>query len=278
MRNYYEAMSRVEGESELAKFVNGVLENLDMLRLMSGPKTFRELEDAERSMRYMSLFYYSTLWDKWLVGIVERIEEWHGLIGRYLSEYNGSWRYYAICNRLDCIRQYGGDDEDYDQDGNIIKEVSDEKLGDYSIFTDLLHDDWRDIVQNTKPEDLQLMFTALIQRAGVSITDAIKQVTGQKINLYKQDENGNMVVMSREEEQLIQQQRGYDAAYSCMVLYALARTIREMIDMMEKMEYDQNNYDDLNYIMGMCNRLLNMETDAFIGDEDIKRMENLIKE
>ena len=46
MRNYYEAMSRVEGESEMAKFVTGVLENLDMLRLMSGPITFRELEDA----------------------------------------------------------------------------------------------------------------------------------------------------------------------------------------------------------------------------------------
>lgn len=277
MRKYYEAMSRVEGKSNLAEFVNGVLEKLDMLRLASGPKTFRDLKYGETSRDDVVLFYISTLWDKWLVDMVARLEEWEQLLQKYLVYYGGSWREFAHCNRLNCIKAFDGDEDDYDQEGNIIKDVSDEKLGAYSIISELVHDDQTDIVQNTMPDDLHEMFIALVQRENISIKDAIKKITGHNIPIYRKDENGNMVVMSSEEEQLMKEQRGYDAAYSCMVLYAVARTIREMLDMIEKMEYDQNNFDDLNYIWGLSKRLLNMETDAFIGDEDLKRLEELIK-
>ncbi len=172
----YEFPKKIDDDSVLAKNLNKVLHGLFLFRLVASPSTFEHYQKMKKE-GVADMFYLSCLFVKWATECVERVKSWQSVTSDYLSEYNGSWRYYAASKRLESIREYGGDDDDYDGEGNVIEAgISDEKLSRYSVVGDLYFDDCRDAVQETKCDDLAWLKAALILKSEFDPVDEMKEL------------------------------------------------------------------------------------------------------
>jgi hypothetical protein len=159
---------------------------------MSLPRTFSDAT-GELAAFKMQSYYETVLWEKWLHGVFDRLEEWTNIINEYFDEYSGSWEYYALSKRLDCLNKYGSDDEeDYGPDGSIKTHgITHEQLKYYTVFSDLYHD-CVDIVQDTKPEDLYSLICTLKANSQISIIDILQQASGKQIESCVLDESKNL--------------------------------------------------------------------------------------
>ena len=189
MKEYIEP---IESDLPLAKAFNRIILKLSLLRTMSLPRTFGDATGEWAAFKMQS-YYETVLWEKWLHGVFERLEEWANIINEYFDEYSGSWEYYALCKRLDYINQFGSDeDEDYNPDGSIkTHNITREQLKYHTVFSDLYHD-CVDIVQDTKPADLYSMISTLKANSQISIIDIMEKVSGKKVESYVLDESENL--------------------------------------------------------------------------------------
>lgn len=108
---FYELLSRIDDDSLLANFFNKVLGNLDMARIISAPRTFRHKDD-ENSRYCIDLFYDTCLWEMYLHQFIYKLRGWIKTLDEYLTEFGGSWKYYASSKRIESVNEYGGDDDD----------------------------------------------------------------------------------------------------------------------------------------------------------------------
>ena len=106
-----EWMEPIDSELPLAKAFNRIISDLELLRIMTNPRIFSDSTDKEAPFR-MHNYYLTVLWERWLHGVFNRLVEWANTISSYFDEYNGSWEYYALSQRLEFIKEYGSDDED----------------------------------------------------------------------------------------------------------------------------------------------------------------------
>ena len=177
---------------QLAKAFNRIISKISLLRIMSLPQTFGDAM-GEFAAFNMQTYYETVLWEKWLHGVFKRMEEWTNIINEYFDEYAGSWEYYALSKRFDFINEYGSDDEeDYNPDGTVKTHgVTREQLKYHTVFSDL-YSDFVDIVQDTKPEDLYSLISALKANSQMSIIDILEEVLGKKVESYILDESKSL--------------------------------------------------------------------------------------
>ena len=105
---FYELLSRIDDDSLLANFFNKVLGNLDMERIISAPRTYRHKDD-ENSRYCIDLFYDTCLWEMYLHQFIYKLNGWIKTLDEYLTEFSGSWKYYASSKRIESVNEYGGD-------------------------------------------------------------------------------------------------------------------------------------------------------------------------
>ena len=118
-----EWMEPIDSELPLAKAFNRIISDLELLRIMTNPRIFSDSTDKEAPFR-MHNYYLTVLWERWLHGVFNRLVEWANTISSYFDEYNGSWEYYALSQRLEFIKEYGSDDEDdYNPDDTIKTKI-----------------------------------------------------------------------------------------------------------------------------------------------------------
>lgn len=278
MKKYYKFMSRVDNTCKLASFLNNVLEELDIVRIISGPKTFDYVKTHENIQKEVWMFYESCLWERWLTEIVPKLTDWVNCIDTYFNEYLGSWKFFAAADRINCIREFGGEPEDYDADGNIIAEgISDEELAHYSVLSRLVQDDWMDIVQDTSPDDLDGMYSVLVRKEKKSVNEVLKEATGRDIPVYIQNEKGEMVIPGFAEKQMMKASRQYVAASRSVVLYAIARTIRNMVVKMKSLSSTEDNRKELEAVRSMSKDVLDLKLDSFMGEKDKAHLEKLLR-
>lgn len=278
MTTRYERMGRAEGDSKLAAFINEGMKTFDIIRLMTMPNeigsvTYMDVKEMEKA----SLFYQTCAWDQWLTRITDKLEYWIEKIDTYMTEFEGKWKYFAVTDRLEVIKEYGGEDDDYDCEGKIITVVSDEKLEPYSILSYLYQDDRTDIVLQTEPKHLEGMISVMIKYEQNSITKNFKKIFGQELSMYKQDENGNMVRMSAEEIAMFDVERQYDAAERAFILHIIARAIQDCISKIKVLKYNEDNVEELSVIRSMAQDLLDMNLKRFIQNNDNELLENMMK-
>nr|DAU03325.1 MAG TPA: hypothetical protein [Caudoviricetes sp.] len=257
---FYDLFSHIEDNSNLANLFNKVLHELETVRIMSAPSTF-EIEKKGENCAY--LFYESCLWEMYMHGVIDKLNRWKDILNEYESEFGSSWQYYASAKRLESIKEYGGKGEDYDSEGNIrTVNLSDEDLKYYTVIRDLVQDDWRDIVQETKPEHLDGLCSALQTNARISVTDIFKQAFGTEIPTYKEDESGNMIPMTFSDKTLSKAADEVQAEnLSTMMLY-VCHCLQFIIGKIRALDRYKNNKDELLSIHKDVECLLNTD---FIG-------------
>ena len=186
-----EFLEPIESDLPLAKAFTRVISKILLLRTMSLPRTFADATGESAAFKMQS-YYETVLWEKWLHGVFNRLKEWANIINEYVDEYSGSWEYYALSKRLDAINEYGSDDEDYNPDGTIkMHGIAHEQLKYYTVFSNLYYD-CVDIVQDTKPEDLYSLISALKANSQMSIIDILEEASGKKVESYILDESKSL--------------------------------------------------------------------------------------
>lgn len=193
MMKEYSLFSHIKDDSNLARLFNTVLDKLNIFRIASAPVTFEKKGKSEKDFE---LFYDTCLWEMYLHKVVSKLNYWISILDKYESEFDSSWEYYASAERIESIKEYGGEAEDYDDKGNIrVQNLTRGDLRFYTVVNDLVQDDWMDIVQETTPEHLEGMVFGLKANAKISFTEIFKKATNQELPMYKQDKDGNMVKM-----------------------------------------------------------------------------------
>ena len=222
--NYMEKMiQHIEGEQPLAIAFNKVISKITTLWIMTRPRIFDDLKGEDAAFKMMS-YYQIILWEKWLHGVVQRLQEWTTTIDEYFDEFNGSWEYYALAKRLEYIDEFGtDDDEDYNPDGSIkTTDITHEQLKYHTVFSDLYHD-CVDIVQDTKPTDLCPLINAIEANSRVSIIDILQKASGKEITAYTMGDDGNLRPVTFADRELHKVSEMVEAHDYGQIIYLIAQ-------------------------------------------------------
>lgn len=257
----YEFFQKINGNSPLSKRLDNIMDKMNLMRIVSAPVTF----ESQKHVEGERIFYLCCLFEMWTHAVVGRLQEWVVKIGQYLDEYQGSWKYYAICQYRDMVKDGWGSEHDYDEEGNIVERtLSDEELVHHSIIGDLFYDDWRDIVQETKPSDLTWIRSSLQIKAENDVADVFKSVTGKDIPMYKEvyDEDGEVVDMepySIEERELRKVSEMVEADDDGMFIRILCDHISRICKILESLDRKQDNKETLAEIRDIAIGMLELK-------------------
>ena len=239
-----ELIEPIQSDTPLAKAFNRVMAKIQLLRIMSIPRVFRDSKDEMAEFR-MQNYYETVLWEKWLHGVLGRLEEWSKTIGAYFDEFNGSWEYYALSKRLDFIREFGSDvEEDYNSDGSIkTQSITREQLKYHTLFSDLYHDSV-DIVQDTKPSDLYSLMSALNANSCMSIIDVLQQLSCKGIRSYIVDKNGNIRLATEDDRTQMRISELAEAIDLGQLVFAVAQLMETLTSEIESIYKSDRAFED----------------------------------
>jgi hypothetical protein len=193
MKNYG-FFEPVDDTTRLGKLSNTAFRKMNMMRGFSAPQVF--VREGDELYKYQPdttfLFYRFCLTELYFHAVVKELHEWKAKAEEYAGEFSCSWKYYAAAKRLDRIRDYGGDEEDYNPDGSI-RAADDKELANYSIVSDLIHEGWKDVFIQTTPNDLMFIAVATYTESGIDAAEAFQKITGgEKLKTYR-IENDQMI-------------------------------------------------------------------------------------
>ncbi|MBR4646221.1 MAG: hypothetical protein IKO75_03830 [Bacteroidales bacterium] len=260
-----ELIEPIESDTPLAKAFNRVMAKIQLLRIMSIPRVFRDSKDEMAAFR-MQNYYETVLWEKWLHGVLGRLEEWSKTINAYFDEFNGSWKYYALSKRLDFIREFGSDvEEDYNSDGSIkTQSITREQLKYHTLFSDLYHDSV-DIVQDTEPSDLYSLMSALNANSCMSIIDVLQQLSCKGIRSYIVDKNGNIRLATEDDRTQMRISELAEAIDLGQLVFAVAQLMETLTSEIESIYKSdrafEDNHDILNDMLCDTTAILQLKLD-----------------
>ena len=239
-----ELMRPIDSDLPLAKAFNKIISKVQTLRIITMPRTFEDVKGKDAAFR-MTNYYQTVLWEKWLHGVVERLQEWVDIIDEYFDEFEGSWKYYALSKRIKSIKEYGSDDEeDFNIDGSIkTTGISREQLHYYTVFQDLYHD-CVDIVQDSHPEDLLPLIEAIDIKSRISITDILSKMSGKTVPSYFVGDDGVLHEATFAEKELRKATGMVEAHDFGHLVYAVAILMEQLTKEIEAIAKSDGVYDD----------------------------------
>ena len=260
-----ELIEPIQSDTPLAKAFNRVMAKIQLLRIMSIPRVFRDSKDEMAAFR-MQNYYETVLWEKWLHGVLGRLEEWSKTISAYFDEFNGSWEYYALSKRLDFIREFGSDvEEDYNPDGSIkTQSITREQLKYHTLFSDLYHDSV-DIVQDTEPPDLHPLMSALNANSCMSIIDVLQKMSCKGIRSYIVDKNGNIRLATEDDKTQMEISELAEAIDLGQLVFAVAQLMETLTSEIKSIYKSdrafEDNHDILNDMLCDITAILQLKLD-----------------
>lgn len=261
MRNF-DFFNKIDDYCPLAQRLNSIMGDMLLLRMVSAPVTFSSAKDETAE----HIYYLSCLFERWSASVVLRLKLWDSTIDKYFGEYECNWRYYAAAKRLECLRDGFGEEEDYDENGEpIVEGVSDDQLAEFSIVGDLYFEDWRDIVQETVPSDLEWVKSSMRISAENDFADVFKMATGQDVKTYMavdDDEDGavKMVPLSKDDRDLRKISKLVDAEDDWKFLFNLCSAMNNICESIKGMERRANNKETLLQIQKVSKEILSLKS------------------
>lgn len=264
--NNYNRIHPIMDDSQLAGMFNNIIRKCNFVRICTTPRYF---EDVMSEDGFQNAFAYSLtiLIEKWMHCTVCRLRNWEKKLDLYLWEYAASWRFYACSRRLDFIREHGGDEEDYNEKGELITEnLPDEKLEGFTILSALVMDS-RDIVQDTTPEQLKPLEEFMQADANTTPLDFFKGDSDVVVKAYKPvfDEDGDiegMVQVSDEEMELSKISKSVDSKDLFAMATEVCQRINSMMAFVNSLNCFKDNKDELVLLRTQVASLLNLDFSA----------------
>ena len=249
-----EHVDLISSDLPLAKLFNRILFKVETIRVMSSPRIFDDLH-GEMATEKMQNFYETILWEKWIQGVWKRLEDWAEVINGYFEEYNGSWEYYALSQRLDFIKQWGSDDvDDYNPDGSIkTEEITREQLKYHTVFKDLYFKECFDIVQDTKPNDLFSLVCSLGALSNMSVIDVLQDISSKQVPIFIADGQGGLRQASFVDKTEVKLNQTIEADNLGQQIYLIAQRMEMLTERIKSYADSERAFDDNKE---MLNRLL----------------------
>jgi len=252
----YDFFSNVDEETNLGKLFNKAFHDCQLPLMTSAPVTFSFLARKDMSVSAMQ-FYRLCLSEMYMHSIIENLLSWKKEVVEYNTEFNSSWKYYASAKRMDSIRQYGADEDDYNADGSIKTKVSNRILKSYSILETLLQRGWTNIFIDTYPTDMLFFCRLIIASESISINDVFRNMEKQPITIYRK-EGDKMIACDWVDEIMMKTERRIAGEELADILFGVFVTVRKLIDEMLALKPTMDNKEFFTDLPGRIDDILNL--------------------
>lgn len=254
----YSMYERIKGNSPLVMIFNQIMDILDTPRMFVAPSC-----TSCRSSKYKPYgfrattaiaFYEYCLLEEYLHSLVANLADWKDWAEKYNSEFGGSWRYYAMADRLESIKEWGGGEEkDYNPDGSIRTEVTDKELDGYSLVECMRGHN--DIFLTTSPGDWEFIYNTLHKTGQMSIFKAFEAM-GTPLSSYRL-ENGEMVQNTWVDERLHEAREQAESDTMADHLFSVVSKACELVNDVKKLKSDSDNKVFFSNLPGTIEEILN---------------------
>lgn len=245
----------IEDESNLANELNQAMRLLNTVRIMSAPHYFPEsnqksqMEFDDCSYLYCQLI----LFEDWCHHVVMKARNISRDCEKYLDEFNGSWEYYARSERLDWMRSEGIESENGHPTNEELKPFTIV----YDIYTSDVNFQFRDIVFDTKIDQLFIITKTIKDRSGMTSKDLIDKMFGpNKVKPLMIGEDGIREVTDVDNVMMRAAQE-VDGDDKVKLIENIVRTFEKIKKISSSIDPLKDNKEEISEIMNMCNDLLN---------------------
>ena len=247
----------VDDSTRLGQLLNMCMKSINTMRILSSPIDFENIGKDKTDAAIM--FYESCLIEIYLHSVIDGLNRLKSIANEYNNKYEGNWKYYATFKRRDSIEEYGGNEDDYDAEGNITP-ATDEKLKVYSVVSDLQSGGSRDIFLTTTLMDLQTMFQFIEFDGRTCINDFFQKTTGKRLKTYTM-KNGEMVENDWADEAISKSRREFESdELSTAVMTALG-WVTVLAEKITELKQDEDNKDFFEFLPLEVDRILNLQFD-----------------
>ena len=246
--------SPVEVNCHLDKIINKALKSFTTAAIISTPRTFEDVRNMELFKNMSEQYFIVTLGVEYLKTLSERLVKWENDIDEYFSEFDGKWKFYAASKRLEFLKEYSGDDEDYDPETG---EIRTEGLPDsaYEIFT-ILHEIYdnesRDIIQDFFPADIMNIISVVKADASIDLRKAFGVAD---LPTYTFDENGDFRRMTFAEQELSLVNKQVEAGDISSVLTLASGAVWHLCHIMMLRQKDHLYEDNTDFLCDFRNKV-----------------------
>lgn len=266
---------KVDDGSPIATFFNTCLKGCNTAMIFSAPRTFARHGGDD-------IYCTCLLFEDYASSFVAKLRQIVDTISVYEAEFGFHWKFYASSKRIELVKEYGGEDDDYDEDGRIVMVgVPDEKLATYSVVNDLYENEVVDIVQDTTPRDLRHIAAVIQMDASLTVTDIFEQAIGKTVLPSKVDEDGNVKHMSRMDVEMGKAVNKADADTLVQTLYLACGAMQYILNRVKNLSKIKDNKKELSYIRDFATKILNADIEDWLQDtefaqfcKDIDKKEN----
>lgn len=257
----YKTFTLIDDSSPLAGFFNSLMKDMQCTRTLVAPSSFNR--EAEIAGFEDEKFCDFCRYEVWMHSVIERLNFWCDEIKEYMNEFEGNWKYFAASSRLSSIKEYGGEDDDFYEDGTIRKEGLDDSVYEpFSIVSYLSDGGFNDIVVNTHIDDLKGMLADIVAISHIDLFANMKKAFGSNIEAYKKDENGVMRKVSSEEHDMDVALKKVSAADNAERVKCIIDGIELIVRILKSFEYNNDNKEGLQTVSVISTALLNMDFKA----------------
>lgn len=257
---FYILHSPLEGDSNLEKLFNNALKSIETERLFTAPANtssdWYEKDDEHKAVLATG-FYELCMIEVYFHSVISHLKRWKKEAIRYNTEFKGSWKFYAYADRNDLIKDYGAEEEDYDENGNILKHIPNDRLQSYSIVESFRG--YNDVVFSVEPSKMHYLYRALERVSEFSVTKLFAQCFDKEIPTYREDEDGNMVKNTWAEQTLNEVKDQHVADNIRNVVYLILLDFKDLVDEIVKLKADRDNKQFFKALPNRIDNLLNLE-------------------
>lgn len=177
----------------LQKFLARISKRMTVEKIMSTPRTFEDVR-GEQFGWMSSTHFIMEICSDWIEKLPRRVDEWIRTIDEYMSEFRGSWEYYACSKRLESIGEYGPDERDLDENGEVrTSGLTRDDLRCHTVFRDLYLRDIRDVLQDFIPDDMVHFTSSVFADSKLDVKKMLSEMAGKEMDTYIVDrKNGEM--------------------------------------------------------------------------------------
>lgn len=258
--------TEIKAETNLAKLFNKYLDLLSTIEMVSFP-TFISMKDRQENIklkpenadRMSSRIYDLIIVNNSLNGFYNQVVEAISLIEEFLYEYKGDWKYYASAKRFEFIQEHGSDDDsDFDDNGNVVFKDNNASL-EYHTFHRRLgycfdtEDNGRgEYLGTSSPDDFE-EYTRLVMASSQFCITKFFASQGQKLQMHRQDENGNMIPLTLGDEVEDEMNKDIQNRKIGMLFTFVLYHAKQLNDIFQQLDPYQDNHDDYyNILCALC--------------------------
>jgi hypothetical protein len=246
MRN--DLFKKVDGSSKLGRFFNEVFDKMYPTRILSAPSIYmKESKDTEGAhieygmiVKSAILFYKTCQIELYFHAVMNGLEYWINILAKYNGQFESNWNYYAASKRVDCINEYGGEEEDYEPDGSIKVDVDDDKLKSYTVVHDLLNEDVKDVFTQTPIEGICDFARFILKNGCIDAIDLLQNASGKRLKTYRR-ENGKMVENTFSDEVIQKLEKEESYCHAANTLIAVGIEIATLVAAIKQLDENKDN-------------------------------------